>query len=200
MEPVFRIDREVRNYISYENYNNDRSIFCFHSQIELYFVDEGEMDMSVNYHQQRLKAGQMSVALSFDAHKYSTPSVSKSSALFIPVHMCPDFIEGMKHKKTQTPFITDENVVKEIKKYAVLLSECKENSLKAKGYIYVILGMIMENLKFKQVDEIIDAKLSVMLLDYVNNNFAENITLHSTATEFGYNASYTRPLASRYRL
>ena len=71
-----------------------------------------------------------------------------------------------------------------------MLGKCEETDLKAKGYIYVILGIILENLEFKQNNEIMDAKLSLMILDYVNANFSGNITLHSTAMKFGYNASY----------
>lgn len=190
MEPIFRADREERNFLSYEFYKNDSSIFCFHSQIELYFVDEGEMDITINHSRKTLKGGEMSVALSFDAHTYSTPSSSKSSALFIPTYMCADFIEAVKNKRVSSPFICDREVVLEIKALAEKLCACKDNAIKAQGYIYLILGIIKENIFFEITQESIDADLSTKILMYINNHFTENISLSTLACELGYNASY----------
>lgn len=190
MKPVFRIDREERNFLSYERYENDSSIFCFHSQIELYFIEDGEMDITVNYNRKVLKEGEMSVALSFDSHTYSTPVFSKSSALFIPVYMCPDFIESVKKQRTTYPFICDKDVVKEIKILAEKLSNTKNNPIKTQGYIYLILGIISENIFFEPADEALDASLSSKLLMYVNDNFKEDINLCTVSRELGYNESY----------
>ena len=44
MHPRFGIERERNNSLFFKKYSNDRCLFHFHSQIELYFVDEGEMD------------------------------------------------------------------------------------------------------------------------------------------------------------
>lgn len=201
MEPVFRIDREEQNFLSYETYKNDSSIFCFHSQIELYFIDEGEMDITVNHSRRTLKGGEMSVALSYDAHTYSTPDFSKSSALFIPVHMCPDFIESVKGKRATSPFICDKDVVSEIKTLAEKLSNTKNNTVKAQGFIYLILGIISENIFFESAKENIDTSLSSKLLMYVNDNFKEDISLVSVAREFGYNESYiSRYFKSCFRI
>ena len=190
MDPIFRTEREKQNFLSYETYKNDSSIFCFHSQIELYFIEKGEMDITVNHNRKLLKEGEMSVALSFDAHTYSTPEFSESSALFIPLHTCPDFIESIKSRRAAYPFICDKKVVHEIKGFAVKLSQCKNNPVKAQGYIYLILGLIMENIFFESADEALDANLSTKLLKYINDNFSENISLATASREMGYNSSY----------
>ncbi len=190
MEPIFRTDREILNFISYEEYENDSSIFCFHSQLELYFIDDGEMDITVNSCRKILKGGEMSVALSFDAHTYMTPQKSRSSAFFIPAYMCPEFIEAVKNKRTASPFITDKEVVKKIKALIKELLKAEENAILRQGYIYVILGLIADNISFENAKEDIDPVLSVKLLSYINNNFSEDISLGSAAKELGYNDSY----------
>ena len=201
MEPIFRIDREEQNFLSYEHYEDDSSIFCFHSQIELYFIDDGEMDMIVSQSRKILKKGEMSVALSFDAHTYSTPAHSKSSALFIPVHMCPDFIESVKSQRVTSPFICDKNVVAEIKTLAEKLSSTKNNAVKIQGYIYLILGIISENIFFEPTIEALDTNLSSKLLMYVNDNFKEDISLRAVARDLGYNESYiSRCFKSCFRI
>lgn len=190
MEPIFRVDRETRNYLSYEKYSNDKSVFCFHSQIELYFVDEGEMDMTISGIRRILKAGEMSVALSFEPHKYSTPERSESSVLFIPVHMCPDFMETVKHKKALSPYICDRAVVSEIKECAGRLAGCLDNHIKAQGYVYIILGLLLENMTFEPVKKMVDTRLSSTLLTYISENFSEDISLSTAAVVLGYNESY----------
>ncbi len=190
MEPVFRIDREEQNFLSYERYENDSSILCFHSQIEIYFVDEGEMVITVNHNRRVLKGGELSVALSFDAHTYSTPRASKSSALFIPVYMCPEFTELVKNKRVISPFISDRNVFMQIKELSEKLSVCKNNHIKMQGYIYLILGIIMENIFFESAEKLPDSGLGTRLLMYINDNFRESISLSTVARELGYNKSY----------
>ncbi len=190
LNPIFRQDRENRNFLSYEEYENDSSIFCFHSQLELYFIDDGEMDITVNSYRKRLEKGEMSVALSFDAHAYATVEESRSSAFFIPSYMCPEFIETFKNKRAASPFITDKNVVKKIKALVSELLQAKDNAILCQGYIYVILGIISENISFERKNEDANPDLSAKLLSYINENFSEEISLSSLSRKLGYNESY----------
>ena len=48
MNPRFYIEREKDQDIFYKEYTNGTGYFGFHSPIELYFVDEGEMEVYVN--------------------------------------------------------------------------------------------------------------------------------------------------------
>lgn len=201
MKPIFRTDREKLNFLSYEEYKDDSSIFCFHSQIELYFVDEGEMDITVNDNHRILKGGEMAVVLSYDAHTYMTPSKSRSSALFIPVYMCPDFIEDVKHKRVTSPFILEKEVVGKIKSLAKELQKSGDNTILKQGYVYVILGIIKDNIFFENAAEDMNPELSTKLLSYVNDNSADNISLSTAAKELGYNESYlSRYFKSCFRI
>ena len=57
MNPMFNLARERNNNLFYKSYKNDSTVLQFHSQIELYFVDRGEMEMWVNGHYKLLRAG-----------------------------------------------------------------------------------------------------------------------------------------------
>ena len=72
MQPRFYIEREKEQDIFYKEYVNGTGYFGFHSPIELYFVDEGQMEVIINDKKKTLTKNQMSVALSFDAHTYKT--------------------------------------------------------------------------------------------------------------------------------
>ena len=190
MKAVFRTEREKQNFLFYKEYNNDSSIFGFHSQVELYFIDDGEMDITINSYHKRLKKGEMCVSLSFDAHGYSTHSSSRSSVLIIPTHMCEKFIESIKDKRSAYPFICDTNAVCEIKDYIKKLNDCHENDIKQQGYIYVILGLVADNLQLENSKDTFDTTLSTKLLMYIENNYSKSISLKTVSAELGYNESY----------
>ena len=190
MQAKFGIERERQNKLFYKSYQNDKGAFHFHSQIELYFVDEGEMEVTVNNHNRLLKAGEMSVALSFDAHAYKTPSASKSSVLIIPSYMCEEFISAIKHKRVTNPFILDKSKVTKIKECIEEISKDGINDIKLHGYIYVILGIVIENISFESATEAIEPSLSSKLLFYINDNSKSDISLSSLSHHFGYSESY----------
>ena len=190
MQPRFYIEREKQQDIFYKEYVNGTGFFGFHSAIELYFVDEGEMEVFINDQKAILKKNQMSVALSFDAHTYKTVKDSQSSVLIIPAYMCEEFVLGLKHKRTVYPYITDEETVLKIKACVKELSRNGINSVQKKGYIYVILGIILDSLRFEELSENIDIDLSTKILMYINDNFQKEISLETVAEEFGYNKCY----------
>lgn len=190
MHAHFGIERERHNKLYYKQYENDKGAFHFHSQIELYFIDEGEMEVVVNRQRKLLKGGEMSVSLSFDAHAYKTPEASKSSVLIIPPYICEEFISAIRHKRVTSPFITDRDTVLKIKSYynEILKGEC--NEIQQLGYIYVILGIVMESIGFEDVESSVEPELSSRLLFYLNDNFKNDISLDSLSHAFGYSKSY----------
>lgn len=189
MQAKFGIERERHNRLYYKSYTDDKGSFHFHSQIELYFVDEGEMEVVVGDRRRTLHGGQMSVALSYDPHAYKTPEHSRSSVLIIPPYVCPDFITAMHHKRVVGPFITDAATVAKIKEhYDAIVCGC--NKIEQLGHIYVILGTVMDSVGLAEADESVEPELSSRLLFYINENFRADISLASLAAAFGYSQSH----------
>ena len=190
MDAIFRVEREKQNFLFYKEYENDKSIFGFHSHIELYFVDEGEMDMTVGAQRKLLKKDEMCVVLSFVPHRYVTPAHSRSRVLIIPTYLCTDLMEIIKDKRLSSPFICDGEAVRRIKGYVKELNECGSNKVKRQGFISVILGLVLDSVTLKDKCEGYDHKLATNILMYVNENFKDDISLESLATHLGYNKSY----------
>lgn len=186
MQAIFGLTREQHNRLYFNEYTNDSGILHFHSPIELYFVDGGEMEIFVNDKRRILCEGEMSVALSFDAHAYATLGSSRSSVLIIPSYMCEEFSQAVSHKRAVSPFICDKEVVKSIKDCFAKIKESADNPIKMRGYIYVILGIIMEHIGLESVDEPLDSKLSSRLLFYINENYKNDISLTTVSQAFGY--------------
>ena len=190
MYAEFGLKRESNDDLFYKEWKNDKGVFHFHSQIELYFVNEGEMEVTVGNRHKRLSAGEMSVALSFVPHGYLTPESSASGALIIPTRMCEEFVVETKSTMVTDPFITHKPTVEKIKKYAEELTRDGINKVERDGYIYVILGIIMDSLSFEKAKEPLDSALSSRILFYINENFSSELTLKSLAFHFGYSESY----------
>lgn len=194
MQLRFNVSREKQNKIAVTNYTNDHCLLQFHSQVEIYLVDEGEMEMLVNGKSKVLKAGEFSVALSYEAHSYKTPKTSKSSLLQVPANLCEEYINLIKGKRLVSPFFSDPKMYAQIKANHEALMEEGISHLRQLGYIYVILGMILEHGEFEEADKPINLDLATKILFYINENYKNDISVGSIAAHFGYNQSYV----SRY--
>lgn len=190
MQARFNIERDRDNKLFMRSYKNDFCLFQFHSQLEIYMIDEGEMELFVDGKLATVGAGQMSLALSYAPHAYKTPTASRSSVLLIPPYMCEEFISATKGKRLVSPFITDPAVCEEIRRYYSLLKEDGISRVRQIGYIYVILGIIMENVEFEDRDNRLDADLGSRILFYIDENYKSGITPSSIASHFGYTQSY----------
>ena len=190
MNPIFNIDRERDNKLFYKEYENDKGVLQFHSQIELYFVNEGEMEAWVNGHYKILRSGEMSVALSYDAHAYRTPDHSRSAALIIPSYMCEEFVVAVKGKRATNPFITDPAAIARIKDCFKRLRNENINHIEQRGYIYTILGIVMDSIFLERTNDFKDPSLSSRILLYISENFKTGITPSDIAAHFGYSQSY----------
>lgn len=190
MQPRFNIERERHNRLFYKEYVNDSCILQFHSHIELYFVDEGEMEFLVNGHHRILSAGEMSVTLSYDSHAYKTPLASRSSVLIIPIYLCERFVELTKNKKAASPFIVDREAVARIKESIGAIKRDGINEIEQMGHIHVILGIVMDHLFLRESERAAEPALSSRLLVYVNESFSGELSLDILAARFGYTKEY----------
>lgn len=190
MQPLFNMTREKSQQLGYFNYENDWCVLQFHSQIEIYIIEDGEMEMFVDGKQQKLKAGDISVALSFVPHAYKTPVYSRSSVIFIPVHLCEEFVLLTENKRPVSPFISNPNAYKKIKEYFSLLQDKDINEVKLRGVLYIILGTILENITLSEIEKPTDTELASKILFYINENYRSDISPSAIAEHFGYSQSH----------
>ncbi len=201
MQAEFGIKREHNNTLFYKSCKNDRGVFHFHSQIELYFIDDGEMEVLINDKRRVLGAGEMSVALSFVPHGYSTPRSSASTYIIIPTYLCADFVAATKGKSVENPFICDKETVARIRFFYDMMRREGINEVEKQGYIYVILGIVMDHLSFESSDSSLSPELSSRILMYISDNYKGGITPGDVAEHFGYSQSHiSRYFKSRFNI
>ncbi len=171
-------------------YKNDFCLFQFHKQIEIYFVDEGEMDLLVDGERKLLNAPAVSIAMSYDTHLYKTPNTSRSSVLIIPSQLCDEFNSALRGKRIAEHFITDRQIYEELKACFWSIRENKSNRLKQLGFAYQALGILLERATFVEADKSSDTELASQLLFYIEENYSSDISPSTIARHFGYNQSY----------
>ncbi len=190
MQPKFNDKWEHTDGLFQKSYRNDFCTLQFHSQIEIYFIDEGEMEISVGNQKNLLQEGQLSVALSYEPHFYKTLRASRSSVLIVPLHLCERFLSTTKGLHPISPFITERAVYEELKQYYELLKAAEGQHLLQYGYLQVILGIITATLPFEPADEPLDPDLATALLSYINQHFKRGLTPCEVAAALGYSPAY----------
>lgn len=190
MRAQFGLERERSDALIVKEFKNDSGPFHFHSQIELYFVDAGEMEVVVNNHRRLLKQNELAVSLSFDAHSYRTVGTSRSSLLVIPPRLSQEFMAATGRKRARTPFICDPDAVERIRACLDAIRENPKNDMLVKGYLYVILGTVTEHISLEEADTPIDNDLSSRLLFFLNSNYRQDISLSTLSSKFGYSPSH----------
>lgn len=190
MHPKFRIEREKNNSLFYKEYKNDRCVFQFHSQIELYFVTEGEMEMNVSGHTDTVRAGELSVALSYEPHAYKTPLSSRSCVLIIPTEICEAFIAAVMGKRLISPFFKDTETVNKMREYAVKTQDMNLSAVSRLGYVHLILGSLLEKASFTDSSSPESDDLAGRILMYIEENFVSGCSPSDIAKHFGYTQSY----------
>lgn len=190
MQAIFGIEREYHNELFYKECKNDSGPFHFHSQIEICLVIDGETKVTIDGKQKILKKDDLSIALSYNAHQYEPINHSKTAILIIPAHMCKEFTDFIGRQKNTTPFISNPDLSKEVKKYFNKIKKGCDNKITIHGYICVILGLIFDNIHTEFSDDIIYKDLPSKILNHIHNNFTNDISIKKLSVMFGYNQSY----------
>lgn len=190
MQPKFNLKREKEDALACFSYKNDYCFLQFHSQIEIYLVDDGEMDMFVDGNRKTLKKGELSVALSFSPHDYKTREYSRSSAIFIPPRLCEEFAIWVGSKKLASPFITDRKAYETIKECYEHLCQEGINRISQLGYLHIILGTILDNCELENSGSPTDTELVSKILFYIDQNYKNDVSSAQIAECFGYSQSY----------
>lgn len=186
----FGVERELENRLTITEYLNGNGDFHFHSQIEICIVNDGELDALVNNKRQRLKKGEISIALSYETHMYLPVVDSSFTVLIIPPFLCKEFTENIRLLKIKSPFIKSTAITKEISGHIEKIKISENDNITKIGYVYLILGLILKSVSFEEKHSNTDTDLSSRLLLYIHDNFEKGISLFSVSEHFGYNASY----------
>lgn len=193
MDAYFELFRDRNFDIHLADQKNNFIDAHYHSNLEIVYVMDGEIEITVGEYTRLLKAGEVSVANSYDIHRYMTPAYSVIKLLIIPIELIGSFLRLSEGKTFASPFLSKPQFTRPILSAMKSLESTgiRGKSLTVKGYLYVILGLLSDGLGLVPCDRHSGAlgPIREMLL-YLELNFKQPIYLSELAKKFGYNKDY----------
>ena len=167
----------------------------YHGSCEMIFVKKGNVNVIVNGHEKTLTCGEIAVFHRFEVHyicgeKGSDIYVLIFSDSFLPKGVQPQGLANFLPVCEQTPtFLELLDCYFKVHENATLaMQQC---------LVGLIVGMLCNAYPAQEhVDN--DAEGFVQILSFIENNFAEPLTLDSLAGHFGYTKNYFSMLFNKF--
>ena len=193
MNAFFELSREYDKMLYCKRHDNNSCNPHFHSHIELVYVMNGEIEVTINNETRRLSKGSAAVSSSYDVHHYCTPENSQVYILLIPLDSVALIDNIMRGKTFSSPFMVSNPDTPAFEEAIKWLSHFDDTyaSLTATGYLYVVLGILVARLGLSERRyEGGSTQLIRNILIYMDENYLEDISVDIVAHKFGYNKSY----------
>ncbi|MCI5746176.1 MAG: AraC family transcriptional regulator [Erysipelotrichaceae bacterium] len=188
-EIFYEVIRDYSANIHHEVGINN-AILHFHHQLELLYIEEGNVTVTINDDTKVLTKGQVAIVDSFDNHQYIHEENAISRCLIIPVSYLKRYTTFMASKSIKNHFITDEAFAQRIyEKMINVVNSLKANELILVGNVSLLLGTIIDNNVVANSDKT-NYDLVKNILLYIEENYKSSITLDSIANHFGYSKYY----------
>jgi len=169
----------------------------FHRAYEMAFVQQGAISAVLGEKSYTLRKGACILLLPDEIHAYQ-PCGDEASCIVVCI-FSSDFVEGVnamaKGKSLENPvFFIDERA----RGYLLdtLLSP-DATHLQRKACLYVACAEALRGTALVERDGA-EQTLLYKIMTYVQNNFAQNVTLRDVAYQFGYDYSYLSRYLNKY--
>lgn len=201
MQAYFEFMRDYDDLFHIERPVNGQCDQHFHSNIEIIYVLDGEIDVMINGETRRMSKGGAAVSNSYDIHAYHTPEFSKTVFLIIPVNMVPYYKTIIDSRHFIFPFLEPGPYSVQLETAIEFLDEFDrtEGSMVSMGYIYVILGVFLKELDLVS-DALNEGAANLMrdILIFLEKNYLSPLKISDLANRFGYNYSYLSRIFNSY--
>lgn len=163
----------------------------FHEGIELVAIVQGEVEACHLTQKEVLKEGEIFFADSFECHYYRplTPNI-----LAIVIVLSRDYtglFRELYADKSFPCFLQDRQKNKEIiSLMRTWLEDGEKTFLRNVGYCNLLLSKILEHYPLEDRGEKKDKNVNRKLLQYINEHYAEDISLSKVAKSIGYSKEY----------
>ena len=168
----------------------DRVISCmphFHAGIELVFVLEGDFVATINGQSMTVKAGEMLVNNCYSVHAY-TAKDCYAIITVIPLSVVPSIQKRITSNRFRSNIIAEDERGS-LEFYMRALADNPKNDILQKGVSYALLGYLTGNIPLDPVASSDQANVICRILNYLNDNFSQRLTVEQVAAEFGYSRS-----------
>jgi AraC-like DNA-binding protein/mannose-6-phosphate isomerase-like protein (cupin superfamily) len=183
---------EQFEYLYHQNDINLKFVKHIHKSFEYIYVYEGSIELELENTIYIINAGQGALILPFQAHSYRTLDYSKTYLCVFAISFATSFFEKYKKKKVIDPvfdFKEHENINQEIQQTNI-------DRYLLKSYFYLIISNYVKGAKIV-LDDNANNELVVKIIEYIEDNIQESITLKDIAKNLGYSYHYLSSLFKR---
>ncbi len=181
-----------RDDFKYPSFWQDHNITCaphFHSSIELIYVTEGSLEAVLEGKHYTVEQGQILISSSYAAHYFTREQQYCSIVLIVPLDFISSYSTVLSKKAFSDCVCRDVQANREILhclRHILSYEDCEPSTANIiKGYIYVILGLLVNSVGLSDSAEQ-DNSLSKDILKYLQNNYLSEISLNGLSRDFGY--------------
>ena len=183
--------------------NIDRSIYVnfsylphMHPRMELIYVMDGAIDISIDGMDMKITAAEYCIVLPWQIHSFKTDKYSKIIIFVIPGRIAANFLEKMKYQHGETQvFRAEKEIDRLFKKYMVESSECNEYILTS--IIYGLCHCFLSECKLVNNENRERNEDIQRVLKYISVHSHEKLALKTVADELGYGYYYLSRLFSK---
>ncbi len=193
----------------YENRMGDLLIFRtenldfmphLHAQFELLYVEDGEIENTINGCKQLLKCGDLSVTFPNSVHSYHTPADITNSRCIIALinlNLAGDFVNTLIKFHPRNPFVSGNQIHKDIP-YAinVLMEECNGVTDRpvyspiSKAYTQIIISRLLQNMELVKNTDANYFNIIYKIIYFINENYMQPLSLSMMSKALGVGKNY----------
>ncbi|MBQ8308602.1 MAG: AraC family ligand binding domain-containing protein [Clostridia bacterium] len=154
MQSYYEKNREDNQSLEYKRSTNHSYPPHFHLNLEIFLLDRGEYEITVNDNKYTVTDGDIVVFDSYDIHSYERKSVPKAGGndglLVIPYRYLTRFNGWRKNFRITTPIIRNERLCAELLALAdkYLIGETDERV--KESALDLLLARLLESLQFSE--------------------------------------------------
>lgn len=168
-------------FLSYDADNLNWHIH-YHESFEICYILSGEIDITIDNILYNLTSGNAVIIFPRQLHSYETIKSSKMRIITFLPQLVPEFTNRYKN------MIPEKNNIESISALTEFFNP--KNTFAQKGLIYSVLGLLTENIKFKEAASNEESQVLLKILKFVEKNYKQNCNLQSVAYELSYGYSY----------
>lgn len=172
----------------------------FHINVEILIVKKGQTTITCNGSEYMLTDGMIAFFDSYDIHEYFShySPDTDDCLLVIPLKYLDKFIKIKKSGKVINPVIYNPDLVNKLLFLIdTFLIEQTDTTITT-STIDLILSLINSNLITAENTESNDSELIIKILDYVNKNFNNDVSLKKVSLELGYCTAHVSRTFHKY--
>lgn len=162
-----------------------------HKQIELFYIVEGSMAMTIGEHTQVLTPGMISICFPNIPHQLKSLTNTVTIPLIFDMTFVDDFSYEFLNLTPSNPFVSAA-IGMTCRPLFDAMMDCSKKEADArivKGLIYQLLGILFSNVQLIKTEQ---NRLDVCqrIFNYIDEYFTQEITLSSLSDALGYNKYY----------